>query len=70
MTNWYRHHEDYAVSWITTNIWRPKRVGGSSIAKADLFIRAFFRLFVIAIPQFIFVASGIISMNYNRHELI
>lgn len=58
MCNWYRQQEDNVVSWITTNLWRPKRVSGSSIAKADLFIRAFYRFFLFSVLQFVLILTG------------
>jgi len=60
---WYRQQEDKVISWITTNIWKPKRIGGSSIAKASLFIRAFFRFFLFAVIQFILILTG--KLNYS-----
>lgn len=70
MCNWYQQQEDIVVSWITTNVWTPKRVGGSSIAKADLFIRAFYKFFLFSVLQFILILTGTSKFSKSRTIII
>lgn len=55
--HWYRRLEDQAVAWMMVELWRPKP-GGSSPAKADLFIRTLLRLLLLSIPQFLLTIMG------------
>jgi hypothetical protein len=56
----YWRLEELVVSWIAT-FWRPKRIGGSSKAKADLILRSYFRIFLLSLTQWLVMMTGKIT---------
>lgn len=58
----YRAWEDKIIAKICVRYWRPKRIGGSSIAKADVIIRQYFRIQLLCMVTFF---SGIAGMRYD-----
>jgi signal transduction histidine kinase len=63
MQSWlktYVEKEDQIITMICTRYWNPKkRLEGASIVKADLLIRAYFRIFMLS---FLFFIKTLISM--------
>lgn len=59
----YRHKEDRLVSCIVARFWRQKRNGGSSVEKAELFIKTYIRLFVLCFSLFLLVLAGMDHRN-------
>jgi hypothetical protein len=54
----YLAAEESVTSWITASFWKPRITGGSSKAKADLIIRSYFRVFLVAFALFLLTAAG------------
>jgi hypothetical protein len=61
----YRRQEDLIIGTICARYWRPKRVGGSSIAKADLMIRTYFRCLLLCFAMLLLVIAGTLNIDLN-----
>jgi hypothetical protein len=62
----YRTWEDKIISIICARYWRPKRIGGSSIAKADVVIRTYFRIQLLCMMTFF---TGLAGKTNSRFDL-
>jgi signal transduction histidine kinase/CheY-like chemotaxis protein len=58
------------TSWITASFWKPRITGGSSKAKADLIIRSYFRVFLVAFALFLLTAADAVSVVSTRYRWI
>lgn len=66
----YRTWEDKIISIICARYWRPKRIGGSSIAKADVVIRTYFRIQLLCMLTFFTGLAGITNSRFDLKIII
>lgn len=69
MQSWlktYVEKEDQIITMICTRYWNPKkRLEGASIVKADLLIRAYFRIFMLS---FLFFIKTLICKGFGQRS--